>query len=66
MHQGAVRQVALALGALLGQNVTLEGVLALDFAGARKLESLAGSGLGFHFRHGARVLSSFWGEEFIL
>lgn len=66
MHQGAVRQIALALGALLGQNVTFEGVLALDFAAARKLETLTCSGLGFHFGHGARVLCSWSGEEVIL
>ena len=47
-----VGQVALLLRTLLGQDVTLEGVLALDFASSRQLETLLGAGFGFHLRHG--------------
>lgn len=55
MNQGGMGQIALALGALLGQDVTFKGVLALDFSASGQLEALARSGFGFHFRHGARV-----------
>ena len=53
---GSVREVALLLGPLLGQDVTLEGVLALDFASSRQLETLLGAGFGFHLWHGLRFL----------
>ena len=53
---GCVREVALLLGAFLGQNVTLEGVLALDFASSCQLETLLGAGFGFHLRHGLGFL----------
>ena len=49
---GCVREVALLLGAFLGQDVTLEGVLALDFASSSQLETLLGAGFCFHLRHG--------------
>lgn len=46
-------QTALLHGALLGQNMTLVGVLALDFACSGKSEPLFGTGIGFHFGHNA-------------
>jgi hypothetical protein len=51
-----VGKVALLLGALLGQDVALEGVLALDFASSRQLKTLLGAGFGFHLWHGLRFL----------
>ena len=53
IHQGPVGKPALLHGALLGQNMTLVGVLALDFAGSGKGEPLFGTGIGFHFGHNA-------------
>ena len=53
---GCVRKVALLLGAFFRQDVTLEGVLALDFASSRQLETLLGAGFGFHLWHGLRFL----------
>ena len=50
-------KIALLLGALFGQDVTLEGVLALDFASSCQLETLLGAGFGFHLRHGLGFLS---------
>ena len=47
-----MRERTLTLGALLGQDVRLEGVLALHFAGAGQLETLFGTRLGFYFGHG--------------
>jgi len=47
-----MRERALALSALLGENVRLECVLALHFAGAGQLETLLGTRLGFYFGHG--------------
>lgn len=41
-HSG-VRQIALLLGAFLGQNVRVEGVLPLEFAGAGELKPLFGT-----------------------
>ena len=46
-----MRKITLLLGGLLGQDVALVGVLALDFARTRQRETLLGTGLGFHFRH---------------
>ena len=48
-------QVALLLGAFFGQDVTLEGVLALDFASSSQLETLLGAGFCFHLRHGLGI-----------
>ena len=50
-----VREVALLLCALLGQDVALESVLALDFASSRQLETLLGAGFCFHLRHGLGI-----------
>mgnify|MGYP005683475491 CR=1 FL=1 len=55
-------QVALLLGAFFGQDVTLEGVLALDFASSCQLETLLGASFGFHLRHGL----GFYGWLFFL
>ena len=38
-------QITFSLLALLGQNVAMIGMLPLDFAGARKLETFLGAGL---------------------
>lgn len=46
-----MRQTTLAIGCLFGQDVTLEGMLALDLSSAGQLEALLCAGLGFHLRH---------------
>jgi hypothetical protein len=43
-------ELTLTLGALLGQDMTGEGLLVLE-AGGGFLEPLGGSAFGFHFRH---------------
>src|SRR3954466_14482303 len=43
--------LALSLGRLRGQDVTLERLTTLDLAGSRLLETFGGSGMGFHFWH---------------
>src|SRR5438067_666659 len=43
--------LALTLGRLRGQDVTLERLTALDLAGSRLLESLGSAGMGFHLWH---------------
>ena len=43
MHQPHVSEGTLLLGTLLGQDVTFEGVLTLDFSGTGQLKSLLGS-----------------------
>ena len=50
-YQRGVGQTALAVGGLFGQDVTLVGMLALDLASTRQLETLLGTGLGLHFGH---------------
>ena len=45
-------ECTLTLSALLGENVRLEGVLTLHFAGTGQLETLFGTRLGFYFGHG--------------
>jgi hypothetical protein len=54
VNRGRVRQIALLLRTLLGQNVTLEGVLPLDFPRSRELETLFRASFCFHLRHGLR------------
>ncbi len=49
-----MRQVALLLCTLFCQDVTLEGVLPLDFPSSRELETLFGASFCFHLRHGLR------------
>ena len=50
-HEGRVVEVALLCRLLLGQDVTVVSMLALDFAGAGEGETLFGSGFGFHSWH---------------
>ena len=65
-HQRGVRQTALAVRSLLGQDVALEGMLALDLASSRQLESLLGAGLGLHFGHEIRIrVRSYLGNYFV-
>ena len=54
VNRGRVRQVALLLRALLGQDVTLEGVLPLDLPSPRELKALFSASFCFHLRHGLR------------
>jgi len=49
-----MRQVSLLLGALFGQDVTLEGVLPLDLPSPSELKALFGASFCFHLRHGLR------------
>jgi hypothetical protein len=51
-----VRQVPLLLRALLGQNVTFEGMLSLDLSTPCKFETLLGASFRFHLRHGLGFL----------
>ena len=50
-HQRVMHQIALLLGCLFRQNMTVEGVLPLDFSGAGELETLLGTRIGFYFWH---------------
>jgi hypothetical protein len=52
-----MHKVALLLGRFLGQDVTVEGVLPLDFSGTGQLETLFGSRIGFYFWHYDRPLT---------
>ena len=54
VNRRRVRQVALLLRTLLRQDVTLEGVLSLDFPSPRELKALFGASFCFHLRHGLR------------
>jgi hypothetical protein len=49
--QHRTTQVALVLGGLLGQDVTLEGLTALDGATRTNAEALLRAALGLHFGH---------------
>ena len=51
MHRGDTAQLALVLGGLLGQDVTFEGVTALDGTTRTNAEALLGAALGLHFGH---------------
>jgi len=46
-----VVEVALLGRLLLGEDVAVVSMLALDLAGTGESETLLGSGLGFHSRH---------------
>ena len=46
VNDGRVAEVAFALGALLGQNMAVIGMVPLDFSGAGKRESFLGTCLG--------------------
>lgn len=50
-HESGVVEVAFLRGLFLSQDVTVESMLSLDFAGAGEVETLLGSGLGLHFWH---------------
>ncbi len=50
--EGGVGEVPLPLGLLLGQDVTLVGMLALDLTRTGDLETLLGARVRFYFRHG--------------
>ena len=50
-HEGRVVEVALLSRLLLGEDVTVVSMLALDLTGAGEGETLLGSGFGFHSRH---------------
>ena len=51
MHSNCTTQVALVLGGLLGQDVTLEGLAALDGTTWTNTKALLGAALGLHFGH---------------
>jgi len=56
VDQCGMCQSTLAIFRFLGQDVTLERVLSLDFTRTGQLETLLGRGLGFHFWHSSQVL----------
>ncbi|KAG1252663.1 hypothetical protein G6F65_017819 [Rhizopus arrhizus] len=51
MNRCRATQLTLGLGGLLGQNVALERLTALDGAAAANLKALGGAFLGFHLGH---------------
>jgi hypothetical protein len=51
MHCDRTTQVALVFGGLLGQDVTLEGLSALDGSTWTNAKALFGAAFGFHFGH---------------
>jgi hypothetical protein len=51
MHHFRVAQVALTLGALLGEDVVFERLRVLVTAGGSFLEALRGATIGFQLRH---------------
>jgi hypothetical protein len=51
MHIDDATQVTLVLGGLLGQDVTLEGLTALDGATRTDAKTFLRAALGFHFGH---------------
>jgi hypothetical protein len=51
MHADSPTQVALVLGGLLGQDVTLEGLTALNGATGTNAKTLFSAALGLHFGH---------------
>jgi hypothetical protein len=55
IDQTGVGEVAFLLGCFLGQDMTFESMLSLYFSGSRQRKALFGSGIGFHFRHFAKV-----------
>ncbi len=57
-------EVALALGVLRRQDVTCEGVTALDLAGGGLLEALGGAGMRFEFLPAGRDLAA-GGRKFL-
>lgn len=51
VNKPGMRQPELTLVALLGQDVTLEGMLSLNFTRARYRKPLLGTGFCLHFWH---------------
>jgi hypothetical protein len=51
MNSDCTAQMAFIFGGLLGQNVTFEGLTALDGATRTNAETLFGAALGLHFGH---------------
>jgi hypothetical protein len=51
MDSDCAAQVAFVLGGLLGQNVTFEGLTALDGATGTNAKSLLRAALGLHLGH---------------
>ena len=47
VNDGGISKVAFALGAFLGQNVTVISVVSFDFSRAGKRKSFLGTRLGF-------------------
>src|SRR6218665_1290763 len=56
MHGGSATQVALVLRGLLGQDVALERLTALDGATRTNAKTLLRAALGLHFGHGMLLL----------
>ena len=50
-HRAEVREVALLLFGLFGQDVALESVFTFDFSCSGKGEPLFGTGISFHLGH---------------
>ena len=46
-----MHQITLLLGCFFRQDMTVEGMLPLDFSGAGQLETLLGRRIGFNFWH---------------
>jgi hypothetical protein len=51
MYRDGTAQMAFILGGLLGQDVTLEGLSALDGSTRTNTEALFGAAFGLHFGH---------------
>jgi hypothetical protein len=64
MDAGRTTQLTLGLGRLFGQNVTLEGLAALDGSARTHTKALFGAAFRFHFWHdtqlSARTVSIFY------
>ena len=58
MNGNGATQLALVFGGFLGQDVTFEGLPALDGATRTNAETLFSAAFGFHFWHGIAVCST--------
>jgi hypothetical protein len=56
VNYGRMGQVAFLLLCFLGQNMTFERMLSLDFTGTRQLKSFLGSGFRLHFWHYCTII----------
>jgi hypothetical protein len=63
VHIDGTTQMALVLGGLLGQDVTLEGLTALDGATGTNTETLCSALLSLHFGHDCSSLMTFAGRH---